>query len=181
VHRLIVVDGPVVILSDVEGREIRTTWEQFKKSGGFGIPSLGLRNAGPTMLYYTSMPARQSNRGYLPDYIRVHEFDAWETRAIAKPRTSSWEVAKEIFYPTFFTLKEAVKLLDDGQRIGCAITPNVGVYSSGHTDKAQITYKRKRIGFIDEGEVVFNSKEDRLIYGTAAKDLGVTKFKEQRS
>jgi hypothetical protein len=99
---------------------------------------------------------------------------------VAKPVLDSWEMAKEIFFPLFYTRDSAIAELNQGRRIGCAITPNVGVYTSEKSNKILISYKKHTVGFVDEEAPVLLEKY-RPLFQVIGHDLGTSQVMERNA
>jgi len=177
VHRVQMVEDKRVILSNATDRTVPVPWDVLRKERCFGVPEFGIRNYGPTLAYFSISPVRQSNRGYVPSLMVIHQFNSWESRRIPKPMADSWDVAKEVFFPRFFSFQEAKDSLNNGNRIGAAITPRVGLYTTARASCPLIAHKHVTVGYVGTEVVLFN--KNRLIHRLVAKDLGIRRYAER--
>lgn len=166
-------DDARVYYSTKEKNENTMDWTDFKKRTSFGVPQLGMREYGPTVAFFYIRPIRHSLRGFQPHYTVPHNFNSWELRNFIMPRLSSYDVSKEIFFPTFRKTEEALAVLDSGERIGCACSPDVGVYTSYQSAAPLIAFKRYCVGYFENSREINVFPRYQHVGNLIARTLGV--------
>lgn len=164
--------GGRVVLIDRRAEVLQVEWEVFARHSSFGIPTLGIRNLGPTICWLYTAPARNSNRGYIPNHCFMTQFNSWEHRRFPKPGLASFETAHEVYFPKFYGTSEALDLLGSGERVGCAINENVGLFTTDRHKFPLIAFKRQTVGYMD-GEPHIKAKFER-VFKSICKGLGVS-------
>lgn len=139
----------------VTGEEV-INWQNLQDSASFGTPSLGLRTVHPSLVYLYITPTRHWNRGYQPERTFLHAFNHFQARSRinnAIPTTRSREVTYQVFEPTYFQLNDLVEQLNEGTVIGGALNDRFGLYTLPTCPHPLIAYKRKTIGYMEDGVV----------------------------
>jgi hypothetical protein len=139
-----------MVVSDVLGQAHAIHWRQAMDTLSFGTPDLGMVNGDHTIIYLHQTSPRQPHRGYRPNAVTQSVFNAWALRKTGKiPTGQDREVLKNLFFPRFYELKEAIEQLNSGARVGCALSPKVALYTNSADKYPSIAYRRNTIGFLE--------------------------------
>lgn len=141
-------------------------WRNLRKVGRFGMPMLGNIVDGDTYEYLWSFARRQSIKGYSSEAVSRWSPDMYGLGAIHektkyKPASNSsylTSAVKElqrkysnllnVYNPKHYTLEEAIKLLEEGARIGCPITPQVGLHLAETSPFICVSHRFRTIGWL---------------------------------
>ncbi|MDE2097322.1 MAG: hypothetical protein KGL39_08775 [Patescibacteria group bacterium] len=164
----------VVVVQDVDGIASAIEWGDAQRYFSFGTPELGLVNGDYTTLYLYQGAPRQPHRGYRPNGVHQTVFNGWSTRKIIKaPAPSDKEIIRNLFFPVYYELKEAFDVLNSGDRVGCALSRTLGLYTNADSKYPSISYRRNTVGYLenDRKAVVYKMYTDAI--PTIQKKLGV--------
>ena len=153
------------------------------KWGKFGHPILGNVNYGPTYTYLSATPLRESSKGLRVDSLKFNwpnhgrigdgSPDIIDLYSVKTPAFGSiyngtaghrsveqFKLMVEVYNRKYFTIPEAIKQLESGARIGCAVSHKLGLYTSAVGDKIQISYRGERVGELEKnayGHLIISS------------------------
>ena len=124
----------------------------------FGSPDYGMVNVGPTTIYTYVTAIRHPHRGFRPALTNFTIFNTWEVRKQYPDLTpTNPEVAKNLFNPSFYGPEEAVELLSRGERIGCALSPTIGLITKKGCLTPLITYRRHEVGYLQDNRAFIST------------------------
>lgn len=152
-------------------KEERIAFKALAKVGKFGLPVLGNVDAGPTSVYISAPPKRESIKGLslqsldikllphkgftktMPDLWSAYckQFPTWEQvfRGQRDGENPEYEFIYEIFNRKYRDFRSAVASLESGERLACAISHKTSLYLSGGSDKIQIAYRGVPVGALE--------------------------------
>ena len=155
------------VIKDAEGgiENMVWTWEKYKAEGRFGIPKLGMRNAGPTVAFLFRSPERQWSRGYRPDGTSINVPNEWILRKAKKkaPTTSDAKLIWQVYRPEFTSFQKAVNQLTNGERIGVAVDEQNAVVTLDQCPHPVLVHRRSIVGHWDEEKLVVNKLFEDLV------------------
>jgi len=116
------------------------------------MPELGMVNGDHSILYMWQTAPRVAQKGFRPNGVQYAVFNAWDLRKNGKsPDPSNITVIKNLFLPTYYTVEEALKSLESGERVGCALSNKMGLYTTATDKYPMIAYRRNTIGHMRDG------------------------------
>lgn len=140
-----------VTVQDLRGRAYVQMWDEFKRQCSFGTPDLGMVNAPHTVVYLFRQAPREAHRGYRPGAIQHVLFNGWDIRNInGGINSGDRDVMRNVFYPEYYTPEEAREELQSGNRIGCALSRDLGLWTAAAYKYPNIAFKRRTIGYLDD-------------------------------
>lgn len=145
--------GRVLLEGGKSAASYNPTWDEFRNGiGSFGIPTLGMRNTGPTVLFLYRTPERQWSRGYRPTGTSAWCPNEWDLIRANKviPSVMDGPTVWEVFNPTYYAWNDAVSRLTGGDRIGCALNNQYAMVSLSRCPNPVIVYRRSLIGYWDD-------------------------------
>jgi hypothetical protein len=155
-----------------EVQEQSYDWRTLRKVARFGIPVLGNVHYGDTYKYLWTYARRQSVKGlttnnimsWVPDKfglarVQQRQFDNSLTLSTSAERKMLWE----IYNPKFYGLVEAVDLLSQGQRIGCALDGKVGLHLSRGWKDICVSYRYRTVGHYSNSKIQLTRGFEHLV------------------
>jgi hypothetical protein len=131
-------------------------------------------NTEHTILYLTQTAPRQAHKGYRGNAVAASAFNAWAARKVLRtPQATDNEVIKGLFLPEFYEPREALAALDKGDRIGCAISPLVGLYTTAEAKHPAIAYRRHTIGYVEDNRRAYLTRPYLNEANAIQKALGI--------
>ena len=82
-------------------------------------------------------------------------FNGWSIRSVA-PQLNPGDrtVLQRLFYPEYYQAQEALEALNRGDRVGCALSRNLGIYTTPQQRCPSIAYRRNTVGYLENGVAV---------------------------
>lgn len=105
-----------------------TTWKYVDDNGVLGLPTLGMLNTGISVGYWSYRTDRETSRGYRPERPHSVLFNgpAFLDNRVAVATTGAF--INEVFNPTYYDFDRAMMLLLNGERAGCALDSQLGLF-----------------------------------------------------
>ena len=168
--------------------QIQTDFASICMNGRFGMPLLGNLPVGPTFVYQTWVPRRESIKGLsfsssklkfpmhggisktVPDVVAKYldKTPALKGALLGTLFGSSEEckLAYGVYNKTYMLPQEAVRRLNSGELLGAALTPYVGLYVNDASHHIQILYRGLNVGeLVPDGRyLVPRLNEEGYIY-----------------
>lgn len=123
-------------------------------------PSLGLINTNTDVRYVTRAPTRQWRKAYRVEGQKFRKLDCtkqiehqYTIRGRPSPLYTSgkYDITYYIFNNEYYTIQEALQMIEEGQRISVAINPRVAVsLNLFNVDNYTIYYKNYLVGLLDK-------------------------------
>lgn len=142
-------DAQVELYEWIGGRKLNslvrfsTILEQYKIT----CPRLGTISTSDSVVYITLVPSRQYKKGLAEERVKIHRF-------METPKLPMFhDLVTYIFNPVYFPPEVLLKKLEDGERIGGALSPNLGIFVSNNARYPMLVYKNNVVGEIKEDEV----------------------------
>lgn len=138
---------------------LNMAFRDLRNMVSFSYPSLGMVNVGPTA-YYTSMTAiRAAEKGFRAPRVTVISFNTWFLRNLIKPiDSSSSELIYALYNKEYYEPREAIQLLESGDRVGCALSPLVSLFIEPKATVIQVAYTRNMAGYLRDGKIVLQNQ-----------------------
>lgn len=148
--------GTVVINKEGAVENYILGWNSFLQSAQFGIPTLGMRNVGETVLYLYRHPERQWSRGYRPQGTVAYCPNEWELlrNNVPTPNAAHRKTVWQVFNPDYYRVGRAVELLLDGSRIGCALDARYALVTLRRCPFPVLVHRRSFVGYWDNRMVL---------------------------
>lgn len=148
----------------------------------FGAPILGTTLFGPTYGYFLGFPLRESVKGIathkLTFVVPNHTFfskyargtkekskylSAIDGRHFGYP--SEMELVYWIYNKKYYSFVQAWQMLHKGERLGCPLSRNIGLFLDEGNPNIGITFKDRPIGIVSDNadQVVLNEEEKHLV------------------
>lgn len=135
---------------------IPTDYEYFKFSElkehiDFGRPKLGIIEDGPTVVFLSQTTPREPRKGLRIREARQIEFNGWETRSVLlrqNPYNERMDWVWHSFNPSFISFRDALAKLGSGEKIGVALSQDIGLYTVPQTLYPLVAFKRWTVGYV---------------------------------
>lgn len=150
---------------DSEITEISRSWEQLcLPMMKYGHPIQGTIEFGETYAYLSQNSFRESSKGlgwdrlrwYIAgqdgsgDYVSRYFYKHPVPEYAGVPTKEILRICWNILNKQMFEFPEALRLLDSGARLGCHISPKVGLYFHDGLPDIQISYKEQTVGRLND-------------------------------
>lgn len=126
-------------------------FQELKEHIDFGRPRLGIVEDGPTIAFLSQTSPREPRKGLRIRDAHYIGFNGWETRNLLarhNPYNERLEWIWAAFNPQFTPFKEALAKLNSGERIGVALSQDIGLYTKPQILYPLIAFKRWTVGYI---------------------------------
>lgn len=152
----------------------RVEWKYLDDNGVLGLPTLGMLNTGISVGYWSYRTDRDTNRGYRPERPLSVLFNGPAFLGHREVIAGTGQFINEVFNPTYYDFDRAMMLLLNGERAGCALGPDMGLFVNpncpfnclafrGHTvGYVQPDYVRPRVTILKHYRTFFNRVVNRL-------------------
>ena len=151
------------------------SWKKILNDFTFAPPHVGLISVQQTLAYVERKPLRTYRKGFcnqlygwrVPNYklyISGNPYSDKNLRADA--------IAYRVYNPNMFTYQDLYHRLNQGELIGGAITPFVGMYVDEEHENILVCYKNKLIGYA-EADRAFIAKPWKDYQDRINEEIGV--------
>lgn len=130
------------------------SWKSLLESIDFGIPEIGMFQDGPTLSYFSYSSPRAARKGFRPRELTDTTFNRWAIRKRYVHGRDMYDKIWHAFNPTYKSLADAVKALDEGERVGVPISKIMGVYTLPKYKTPIFAYKRWSIGHVENSDLI---------------------------
>ena len=171
-------DGRAFSCSKIVGpnnelEDANITWENIRNYGQFGHPRMGAINVGDTCLYLTRNTPRAAQRGYRANTITCAVHGAWlyTREGLKYPMAGDYSTVYSIFNPTYFTFKQGLDALMQGERVAVGLTPKILLVSEEGLRDPAVYYGAHPVGYLEGGYLLntINSQAIELAKNVRAK------------
>jgi hypothetical protein len=66
-----------------------------------------------------------------------------------QPHPGDKDVLRNLFFPKYYAVEEAIKLLADGERVGCALNDRIALYTTAHEKYPALAFRRRTVGYLE--------------------------------
>jgi len=112
-------------------------------------PTLGMVHTSDSIGFIRRMPHRQDCRGYTPRSCNMYVPNPGVASAV---RSGTPCVVWNVYNPFFYTLPEAMDILEQGSRLGCVLAPLLGVVLDTGRKYPRLVYREEFVGFVLNGD-----------------------------
>ncbi len=163
------VDGSFIItVRKINGDTICLDLRDPSNSIKFDWPELGYINFKDHSVYVERTARRQWKKGLRQHCLHVSPTDSRLLIAI-QHEVNGYNVEfsdqgiTEIFNPTYTSVKDAIELVVEGEKIARCISPHFAISSCYHLDKPVVMYRNNIVGIIEDNQIVIPDKVNHLI------------------
>lgn len=121
----------------------KTVMDEYKIT----CPRLGAISTNATVVHVSLLPLRQYKKGLSEDRVNIYYFSN------IIPKYTFFDLVEYIYNPVYFQPKELLKLMEEGVRIGGAITQNLSIFAARTARYPVLAYKSLIIGEVEENTV----------------------------
>lgn len=148
-------------------------WEWAKLNLSFGRPLLGNINIPLNYVFLSIRGERSPTKGYSSRSGNISSLvhNEWYTKEKCSFSISSPQSVYEVFNPTYTAPHSAWLQLSAGMRAGCALSRNIGMYTTPDSLFPLVSYKMNTVGYAEMDGVVTLYKEFNA-YKKAFESLG---------
>jgi hypothetical protein len=133
------------------------TLEDLEKHLDFGRPNIGMVDDGPTVVFLSYSTPRAPSKGLRTRDARINNFNDHEIYRYRTPRSSErYDWIYHAFNPAYLNLDEALKQLNNGEKIGVALSPVLALFTSSTSKFPVLAYKRWSIGYLQDKTAILN-------------------------
>jgi hypothetical protein len=163
------IDGSFVItVEKVNGHRVFLDMRNPSNSIKFDWPELGYINFKDHSVYIERTARRQWKKGLRQHCIQVTPTDCRMLSAISHEIRGydthfSDKGIAEIFNPTYTSLKDAIELVVEGEKIARCISPHFAISSYYDIDKPVVMYRNNIVGIIEDNKLVMPNQVNHLI------------------
>lgn len=133
------------------------SFDSIKEYIDFGRPRLGILEDGPTIVFLSQTTPREPRKGLRIREARTYEFNGWETRNILvkqNPYNERMDWIWKAFNPEHALFKPSFQKLNSGERIGVAVTQDVGMFTLPKIPYPLVAFKRWTVGHARTEELI---------------------------
>lgn len=125
--------------------------DSLKANIDFGRPRIGILEDGPTIVFMSQTSSREPRKGFRVREAKMYEFNGWESRGLwfkQNPYNERLDWIWDSFNPRHTGFKESLDKLYKGERIGVALTTDMGLYTLPKVLYPLVAFKRWTIGYV---------------------------------
>ena len=155
------------------GTPVHYTWDYVDQYGILGLPPLGMINGEYTCGWWAYRTSRDTSRGYRPEKAHGIIFNGHLFKMQPAQVSSRIPFINSVFNPKYYELNEALALLDEGERAGCALSKELALYINPSCLYSCLAYKGHQIGYVVNPFEVKILKHYRIFYDSVVRALPI--------
>jgi hypothetical protein len=135
----------------------QTTWAKLIEHTEFGRPDIGMLKDGPTILFASYTTPRSPHKGFRVRELTLENFNSWDIRSqytTGVKTTDRYEWIWDVFNPLYPKFGDAYEELQNGKKVGVALSRTLGIFTQAKASKPLLAYKRWTLGYVDNAKTV---------------------------